>query len=333
MMYFLLGLSITLAFLLIVNMTVAMAASLFWKVIKIPARRLSVHARATLIFGLRVIPVVLALVFVKAFVLPAYFIHEPQNSGEVVSAKLALIALLCVAGVVIATVRVFQTWRATHRLMKNWLSHSSQVKVEGVGLPIHCIKHAFPVLAVIGIFRPRIFVAETVLETLEDGELRAAIAHEYGHLRARDNLKRTVLRICRDLVILPIGKDLDLAWAQSAEVVADEFAADRGASTALDLASALVKITRIVPSGVAPTLPVGAYIITDRQGDIANRINRLMRAVDDRAGIRRDRRRWVSSPGFILTATSVALLAFHLSDQRLLLTTHEAIERFVKIVQ
>lgn len=332
-MYFLLGLCVTLAFLLIVNMTVALVASLLWKVIKRPARRLSVQARTRLIFGLRIIPVVSALVFAKAFILPAYLIHEPEDSGEIVSAKLALIAVLCGLGVIVAAARVVQTWWTTHCLMANWLMHSNEVRIEEVGLPIHCIRHTFPVLAVIGVFRPRIFVAESVLETLGNGELRAAIAHEYGHLSARDNLKRSVLRVCRDLLILPIGRDLDLAWAQHAEVVADEFASDRGSTTALDLASALVKISRIVPSGAKPSLPVGAYIITDREGDIAARIRRLTDSLDANAFARPQRRRWFPAPGYVLTATVALLLAFHFTDQRLLLTTHEAIERFVRIVQ
>ena len=331
-MYFLLGAALTLAFLLIVNMAAAVFASMLWHFIASPVRKLSVATRAKVIFGLRIFPVVAALVFVLAFVMPAYLILEPTDSGEVVSAKLTLIAGLCLIGVCVALLRVFKTWLVTHRLMANWLANSTAVVVDGVSLPIHRIEHAFPVLAVVGILRPRIFVAEKVLSSLSPEELRAAIAHEYGHLRARDNLKRTLLRVCRDLVMIPVGKGLDLAWAQNAEVVADEFAAVEGNVEALDLASALVKLTRIVPDGAAPTLPVGAYIITDREGDISSRIRRLLRLSDRRPRPRKARLSLIGH-SFLWVVTAAGLLTLHLADQRLLLTTHDAIERFVWLIR
>jgi Zn-dependent protease with chaperone function len=328
--FYLLGLSITLAFLLIVNMTAAVAASLVWRAISGFIDHVSVRTRAKIIFGLRTLPIAIALIFVLAFIVPAYLLHEPEDSGEVVSTKLAFIAMLCSIGVTVAVIRVLQTWLSTRRLMKNWLGSSTRIEIEGIGLPIHRISHQFPVLAVVGVFRPRIFVAEMVLASLADNELRAAIAHEYGHLHGRDNLKRTVLRICRDLVILPIGKGLDLAWAQNAEAVADEFAARADSRKAIDLASALVKITRIVPQDSAPSLPVGAYIITDREGDIASRVRRLLNLSDRIAPIRPG---ILALPSYVWSFGIVLLLAIHFTDQRLLLTTHKAIEHFVWIFQ
>ena len=329
-MYYLLGISITLAFLLIVNMTVAVAASIIWRTISPLVENVSVGTRAKIIFGLRTLPIVAALIFVLAFIVPAYLLHEPENSGEVVSAKLALIALLCAIGVIIAFLRVLQTWISTRRLMRNWLDSSTQIQIDGVDLPIHRIAHQFPVLAVVGVFRPRIFVAENVLATLGDHELRVAIAHELGHLHGRDNLKRTFLRICRDLAILPVGKRLDLAWAQNAEAVADEFAVNDSGGNALDLASALVKITRIVPAGYTPSLPVGAYIVTDREGDIASRVRRLLKLND---GVSASKSRILALPSYVWSLGVALLLTLHLADQRLLLTTHEAIEHFVRIIQ
>lgn len=311
-------------------MTVATVASVLWRVISGYISESSVDTRARIIFGLRTLPVAAALLFVVAFVVPAYLLHEPVESGEVVSAKLAFIAGLCAVAGVVAIFRVVQTWFSTWRLMKNWLAGATPIHIEGVGLPIYRIAHAFPVLAVVGVFRPRIFVAEIVLSSLGEDELRAAIAHEYGHLRSRDNLKRTILRVCRDLLILPIGKNLDLAWAQNAEAVADEFAARDGSRKALNLASALIKITRIVPKGTTPSLPVGAYILTDREGDIASRVRRLLHLSEGVALI--PRQKFFALPSYVWSLGVCLLLAIHFVDQRLLLTTHEAIERFVWII-
>src|SRR5438093_1171007 len=77
--------------------------------------------------------------------------------------------------------------------------------------------------------RPRLFVAQQLCDALSPVELSAALAHERGHLAARDNLKRALLRACRDvLTIVPAGRTLDRAWAESAEAAADEHAAGAG---------------------------------------------------------------------------------------------------------
>jgi Zn-dependent protease with chaperone function len=106
----------------------------------------------------------------------------------------------------------------------------------------------------------------------------AAIAHESGHLAARDNLKRAALRACRDsLTIFPCGVSLDRAWAAASESAADEHAAKGEGAVALDLASALVKIARLVPEGIKPTMPASALLLGDGADGIAQRVRRLAR--------------------------------------------------------
>ena len=62
--------------------------------------------------------------------------------------------------------------------------------------PAFRIRHSFPVVSVVGILRPRLFIAEQVLEHLSSAELRAVLAHEAAHVSAADNLKRLVVRLC-----------------------------------------------------------------------------------------------------------------------------------------
>ncbi len=123
---------------------------------------------------------------------------------------------------------------------------------------------------------PRLFIARRVLDGLTPDEIAAAAAHESGHLSARDNLKRGLLRACRDaLLIIPCGRSLDRAWAEAAEGAADEFAARASRAAALDLASALVKIARMIPVGSRPTMPAGAFLVDDVSG-IRARVRRLI---------------------------------------------------------
>ncbi len=332
-MYFLLGMSLTLAFLLIVNMAAAILAAAGWRVMSRPVRNLSVNNRARVIFMLRIGPVAAALVFISAFVIPAYLLLEPQESGEVVSGKLAIIALVSSIAVCIAIYRVCKTGMVTRRLALNWQRNATRIAVDGVDVPVFRIVHTFPVMAVVGIIRPRIFIAEQVLEALGPDEFRAAIAHEYGHLRANDNFKRTILRVCRDLVILPVGTSLDRAWAESAESAADAYAASKGRSTALNLASALIKLARIAPKNTGPAVSLGSCLISEQSGDVTERVRRLVRISEETSPTRMPFLHGFQTASWVWSGALTLLLVLHLSDQRLLLTTHDAIEHFVRILQ
>jgi hypothetical protein len=189
----------------------------------------------------------------------------------------------------------------------------------------------FPVIAVAGTLRPRLFVAEKICAALSDAELRAALAHECGHLAAHDNLKRALLRACRDVLsIVPVGRALDRAWAESTEVAADEHAARTGGPwAALDLAAALIKIARLVPAGTRPAMPVGAYLLeAPDEGHIARRVRRLTQLATD--GV-------VASPYPLMrnlclwtgVGTTFVLLMLGATDARALTVMHTMLEQLV----
>src|SRR6185295_11074886 len=116
--------------------------------------------------------------------------------------------------------------------------------------------YAFPLIAVVGTFRPRLFIAEHVLQSLSEGELIAAISHECGHLAAGDNFKRSLLRISRaGLLLVPCGRSLDRAWSEASESAADEHAAQESSTVAINLASALVRIAKMIPDGNSQVMP------------------------------------------------------------------------------
>ncbi|MEP6946167.1 MAG: M48 family metalloprotease [Acidobacteriota bacterium] len=332
-MYFLLGISIAFALLLVINMLSAVFASALWSAVARPVSTLSARTQAAVIFGLRVFPVAAALLFVFAFIIPAYLIYEPAASGEIVSWKLLLVVIASLLSVAVAVFRVLRTWIATRRLISGWMHAARPLPVPGLNVPAFSIKHPFPVVAVVGIFRPRIFLAEKVLDSLDTGEFTAAIAHEFGHLDAYDNLKRTILRVCRDLVVLPIGGRLDQAWAHNAESVADEYAASKSKAAALDLASALVKIARIAPVYATPVMPSGAFLLEEPNADVTTRVRHLVEISEGQDS------RVRSAPQRFFPTTWVACLALivvvglPLADERLLVMTHTAVEYFVHALQ
>ncbi len=278
-MFEFLGISLLLAALLTFNSFASMVTAALWRLLGRTTRGYSATARARLLFSLRVVPALLAILVVMFLLVPSYLAYEPRHTDENVSFKLGLLALLSAIGLSLAIGRGVAAWRATARLTADWMRHGERITLEGIAIATYRIEHAFPVIAIVGIWRPRLFVARQILDLLTPEEIAAAVAHENSHLAARDNLKRGLLRACRDaLLMIPSGRSLDRAWSEAAEEAADEGAARGGLVVALDLASALVKIARNIPSGGRPTMPAGVFLVGDVEeaGGIRIRVGRLM---------------------------------------------------------
>jgi beta-lactamase regulating signal transducer with metallopeptidase domain len=327
--YEVLGICLALAALLAVNACASALSALAWRAVRGWASRLSADARARLVFTLRVLPSALAAAFVFALVVPSYVIMEPAHTQEVVGPKLLLFAAASAAGVLLALWRVAGTWGATRRFEREWMSRAERVEVEGARMPAYSIRHRFPVIAVVGVLRPRLFIASQVFEELTAGELAAALAHERGHVAARDNLKRALLRASEDaLLFAPLGRTLTRAWRKDSEMAADEFAASETPGAALDLASAIVKISRMIPAGSRPTLPAGAHLLGEDEDGLSSRVRNLLKLAS--AGGRAKSRTRV--PLVLVWACRLALCAAFLlavTHTRVLAATHAAIEQVV----
>src|ERR1041385_2649573 len=272
----LLGICLALASFFAITLAAAIGVTLVWRVAAQPASRWRAASRAQFIFALRLAPSVLAATAVGVFFLPAYLNYEPRTSSEVVGYKLAGFALLAITGAALAIGRAVSAMIATHRLRRTWLAASKEVSLQGVSVRSYQMAHSFPIIAVIGVIRPTIFIADHVLAALTPEELSAAVAHEYGHLSARDNFRRGLLRACRDTLLIPVGQSLERAWLESAESAADEFAAQTSSEVALNLASALVKIARLVPVGARAETPLAAFLVGDETRGIKARVRRLL---------------------------------------------------------
>ncbi len=277
-MFELLGLSLLLAALLTFNSIASLIIAALWRVAGRVTDNWTAAARARLLFSLRTLPALLAVLFVALLLVPAYLAYEPRHTSEDVSLKLGLLAFLSATGIAVSIFRGIATHRATADLTSDWLKQGKPIKITGIDIEAYQIQHAFPLIGIVGFMRPRLFIASQVLELLTSAEITAAIAHENGHLAARDNLKRGLLQACRDaLLIIPSGRLLDKSWSEASEEAADENAALLGNGVALDLASALVKIARIIPLGARPTMPAGVFLLGDEETKgIKSRVRRLI---------------------------------------------------------
>ncbi len=329
-MYALLGISIVLAALLTINALATLIASALWRLVAARAQNWAAETRARVLFVLRLFPLLGAFACALILLTPSYLTHEPADTDEIVSTKLAALASVSAIGIALALGRGFAAWRATRRLNADWQRHAVPLHLDGIDIPAYRMRHPFPVIAIVGAFRPRLFIASQIFDTLTQDELAAALAHERGHLAMFDNLKRASLRACRDaLTIVPCGRSLDRAWAESSEAAADEYAARGGAHLALDLASALIKIARIVPPNTSPTMPALAHLIGEDTSSVSWRVRRLTELAAQDGGVAK--RRAFSSPMMIWSGLCAFLFALVLTatDSTLLWFMHQAIEHMV----
>ena len=333
-MYELLGISLGLASLLTINAVASLAAAACWRFLEARLRTRSAGARAEFLFCLRVGPPALALLSVTLFLVPSYVGYEPYATSEIVSKKLAALAIISAVGVTLALWRTLRSWFATRTLLQEWLSGAVQIKLNGTNIPTFRIASSFPIIAVVGTFRPRLFVAEVVLEILSQEELQAAIAHEGGHLYAHDNFKRSLLRASRDmLMMVPCGRSLDQAWAEAAECAADERAAEQSAETALNLAAALVKIAKMVPVGARAAVPMAAFLVgVEETHGVKARVRRLLEIASH------DYLRQVPKPAITRIVPAVSLCGLFLlalvvaNTPMILVSVHNVIERAVELL-
>lgn len=335
-MYNFLGICLALAALLTINAIVSLLATTAWRFVSRFTSGWSAATRARFIFVLQTFPAMAALLAVAVFLVPSYMAFEPRQTSETVGIKLGLIALFSAMGIALALWRGVAAWLATKKLVGDWQTHSETISLENLPISAYRINHQFPVVAVVGVVRPKLFIANQIFDSLNNDELAAVVAHETAHIAARDNLKHWVMRICRDvLVIVPSNRLLDKDWAEAIELAADEAAGCRRSATALDLAQALIKIARLVPKGIKPTMPAGAFLIGGEieNGDaLTQRITRLLELPQKNIFNKNWKTRlagnfiWICLGLLFLSAVMTA------TNSDVLAAMHTAIERIVSVL-
>jgi Zn-dependent protease with chaperone function len=331
-MFKLLGICLALAIFLALNVAAASLVSMVWRLIHRTAERWSARLRAQILFTLRLAPCLVGLIAVGLFFLPAYLDYEPRGTSEAVTTKLALFASLSILGLALASWRAARALWITRKLRREWLHASKEISLPGDRVRAFQIPHAFPIVAVVGILRPRLFVAEQVLLTLTPEELSATVAHEYGHLRARDNLKRGLLRACRDALLIPVGNSVERSWSAAAESAADEYAAEISADVALNLASALVKIARMVPVGVRAQMPLAAFLVGEESRGIKARVRHLVDIASRGRETNKARMEIVTVLPLATIVAALVVSAIFASHSQVLLTVHQFVERVVSLL-
>lgn len=225
------------------------------------------------LFAMRIFPGAVALVVALVGVPFSYWLWEPRGDYERVGPIALLLAAMGGIIVLSSLVRVARSfWQS--RVVERRLIEAAEESVPGLDVPAERIDSPFPIVALVGVLRPRLFVAATVLDSCTRQELQTVIAHEMAHARTLDNLRRLLLVAVPDpLAWLPIGRQMVRDWAAAAELAADEGAVDGDPQKRVHLAAALVKVARLAATTRPVPLPASALY---RGEEIADRVRRLV---------------------------------------------------------
>ena len=236
--------------------------------------RAAAAPRAWLLACFRLLPATAAVAMTALVLAPGYYRHEQRGEPEGVGLVLALAAA---AGLLIAAGAVARAAAAVIRasaLRRAWLAAGRPIDVAGAGMPAYAIDTAFPLVAVLGVLRPRLFISASVLRACSPPQLAAIVDHERRHVAAWDNAVRLLMDAAPDAVGLTRASGaLAAAWHQAAEHRADDAARRR-----LDLASALVRVARLAGTTGPGAVPASALY---RGEGVEERVRRLVESVPD----------------------------------------------------
>ena len=275
------------------------------------------------LLALRFAPTACAVLLAGGLVMPAFVRHEPHHSGERVAWGLILPAAAALAMIVAGVVRGAQALRASRRLRESLARDAEPIDLPGAPAPAFIVDNEFPLVALVGMIRPRLFLSRRVLAICTPAELAAILEHEAAHLARRDNLKQLLVRSCPDVLAWTgAAGRLEAAWEDACERAADDHGARGGLRD--DLASALVKVARAVPARFPAAAP---YFAFSRGDAVAARVRRLLVDGPARAG-----RPFARVIGTALAAAGAAALLTPDWDAALL-RVHAASEMIVRLLQ
>jgi Zn-dependent protease with chaperone function len=216
---------------------------------------------------LRMLPFLVSAGFTLAVTIPSFLLLEPRTTDEEVGVAPVLLGVFCLTLLALGIFRAVAAQRKTSQAITEWLAGARRID-STVSVPVFQTGTHAPSLTVAGVCTPTVLVSETALSVLTEGELGTALRHELAHVRSHDNLKKLLFRF----TVFPGMAGLECAWSDAAEMAADD-AAVSSLSDALDLAAALIKLSRLAP--VQPSAALATALLQSSSASLRIRVQRL----------------------------------------------------------
>jgi Zn-dependent protease with chaperone function len=311
------GIAVSFSVFVMVYCVLSPAVCLCWRTVGLYPQRHPVRRIADSLFALRIFPLVTAAVITAAFTVPSFLLLEPRAIDEPMG-EIPLILGICGAVLGIFGVgNAAMAIRRASRSISTWTNEAQPVNSR-VPVPVLRISGVVPAMTAAGIVRPRVLLSGAAESMLTANELQTALDHEVAHVRRRDNLRKLLLRF----VAFPGMSSLEAAWLEATEMAADD-AAVSNASEALDLAAALIKLSRLRPT--EPPVDLTAALVHGPASITSARVERLIAWSDERLVSPRS-----FSPWYGLAAVLATVAVFALTYSQLLVRVHIATEWLVR---
>jgi hypothetical protein len=254
------GMMVSLAFFSLAYSFLSCLALLTWRGV----RSFSRHPSVDLLFSLRVLPFVFSAAITVFLAFPSFLLLEAHTMDEDVGTFVLSISACLFVGA--GLYQLMSAAARTRQVVAECLEGARGLRADDA-TSLVSPQSVLP-LMLIGIRIPKVLISEAAREVLSEAELRAAVRHEVVHLRSRDNLKKVIL----SLIPFPLMAKLERAWQEAAELSADNRAVS-SREEALDLAAALIKLSRRFPPRAAPAFTTGLVTVT---GSVAKRVECLL---------------------------------------------------------
>jgi beta-lactamase regulating signal transducer with metallopeptidase domain len=259
----------------LLDLAVSVLVAIIWRTRAMAPTDLPPIVRARRLLQLRLVPGVAAGAITLLVALPAFAMFEPTDVEENIGPLFVLLAVGALAQWIIAIVIAARSIWLTRRVELDWLRRSRAIEArQSAGLRAFAIESSSPMVALVGVFAPKLIASTSVVNACTAGEIACIAGHERGHFDARDNLKRWIMASLPDMLRwTPMHHEIVDAWHHAAEDAADD-ATTRGEPIArAELAALLLKVVRLAPAPSWNAAVISPFV---EQHGIDRRIRRLL---------------------------------------------------------
>jgi len=316
------GIAVSFSIFVVLYCALSVVAFGLWRRVRLAGQQYSARGCADLLFAVRLAPFVMATGVTLTLAVPSFLLLEPRTVDEPMGAAPLVLGLFGIAVLFAGMWEAAAAWVRASRTVARWSSEGRAIVSRPVdsrdSIPVLRIPGAAPPLTAAGVLRPSVWLSRAAEFVLTERELKTALRHEVVHVRRRDNLRKLILR----LVTFPGMAELESAWRDATEMAADD-AAVSSASEALDLAAAVIKLSRLAP--LEPPAELTTALVHSPVESVNARVERLIAWTE---------RRQIPAPGYpcvyALFTVLAVVVTLAITYSQLLVRVHAATEWLVQ---
>ena len=312
-MFALRGVAVSLSVFVLLYCALSAGVCLTWRRFYRSIQRHRMRWIADALFVLRVLPFLTSVVITLACTVPSFIMFEPHTIeeplGDIPLALGAVGVALAISGLAKSALALLRA----SRTITQW-TNGAELLPQANRVPVLRIRPAIPAMSAAGILKQRILLSRSAEFLLSPRELQTAFNHELAHVNRRDNLKKLLFHF----VAFPGMGALESAWLEATEMAADDEAVS-DAGEALDLAAALIKLSRFASAQLAGDLTT--TLASSPASAVNARVERLISWTSQHRSLP-----LAPSAKYALGSAGTVLLAFAFTYSHVLAGIHEATE-------